>query len=331
MLKNNPYRVLGVGAACIDLLLPVSEEFLSQQVPGAKGGSQPIDSEQFNLIVSKSGVTPTLATGGSCANTIKGLASLGEKCAFLSHVGSDPLGKHFAHYMEKLGVVNLFYRSKEPTARVLCLITPDGQRTMRYCMGSSEEIPLHFLNLDYFKGVTLVHIDAYSFRNGNLVKQVMQLAKKAGAKISIDLSSFEIVQDYHHTLMELLPQFVDIVFANRDETKALLGLDPFEGCLKLHTMCPIAIVLLGPAGCFVSYQGRLLHSPAYPAQLVDSTGAGDLFACGFLYDYLHGYSIAQCARLGNRLGGAIIEYRGAELPLEKWKEVQAFWLEDSPL
>jgi sugar/nucleoside kinase (ribokinase family) len=327
MIEHHPYRILGVGAACMDLLIPVSEDFLAH-VPGEKGGAQPIGIEKLNQIISQSEVMPKLATGGSCANTIKGLASLDEKCAFLSNIGSDALGEHFTQYMKKLGIVALFSKSSHPTPRVLCLITPDGQRTMRFCAGCSVEMSDHFLHPDYFKKVKLVHLDAYTLRNGNLTRRVMQLAKEAHAKVSIDLSSFEIIRDYHATLLEILPLYVDIVFANEDETRALTGLGALEGCLKLQEICPVAVTLMGKEGCLVGHKGEVFHSPGFPAQLVDSTGAGDLFASGFLYGYLQGYSLPKCARLGNRFGSAIVEVQGAELPAEKWKGIQASLLED---
>lgn len=329
MTEHPPYRVLGVGAACMDLLMPVSEDFLSR-VPGEKGGAQPIGIEKLNQIISASQTVPHIATGGSCANTLKGLANLREKCAFLSQVGTDALGEHFTAYMRNLGIVGLFSKSALPTPRVLCLITPDGQRTMRFYMGCSEEMSDYFLHPTYFKGVRLVHLDAYTLHNGNLAQRVMQLAKESNAQVSIDLSSFEIVRSYHEKLAELLPNYVDIVFANEDETRALTGLAASEGCLKMQEICPIAVVLRGKNGCLVGHQGELLHSPAFPpTQVVDSTGAGDLFASGFLYGYLQGYSLARCAQLGNRLGSAIVEVQGAELPPEKWKAIRATLLEEN--
>ncbi len=322
MSEHRSYRVLGVGAACIDLLLPVSEEFLAR-IPGEKGGAQSLDLEEINKIIFESQTVPHIATGGSCANAIKGLANFGEKCALLSHIGSDALGEHFTQYMKKLGIITLFSKSRQPTARVLCLLTPDGQRTMRFYTGCTQEMADRFLDPDYFQGVKLVHLDAYTLRNGNLTQRVMQLARQASAKVSIDLSSFEIIRDYHATLMELLPRYVDIVFANADEAKALTGLSPLEGCIKLQEMCSIAVVLMGKEGCLVGHQGTTFQSPAFPAQLVDTTGAGDLFASGFLFGYLNDYPLTKCAQLGNRLGGAVVEVQGAELPPEKWEIIRA--------
>lgn len=327
MIEHHSYRILGIGHACMDLLIPVSEEFLNH-IPGEKGGAQPIGVDQLNHILSLSHKQPQIATGGSCANTIKGLANLGEKCAFLSHVGNDALGEHFMQYMKKLGIVGLFSKSIHPTAQVLCLITPDGQRTMRFCAGCSEEMSENFLNFDYFKNIHHMHIDAYTMRNGNLVESVMQMAKEAQATVSMDLSSFEIIRQFRDSLKKLVMKYVHILFANEDETKELTGLDAFQGCLKLQEICPIAVVLIGKDGCLVGHQGQIFHSPGFPTHVVDSTGAGDLFASGFLYGYLQGYPLTRCAKMGNRLGSAIVEVHGAELPLERWKALQPVLFED---
>lgn len=321
MAENQSYRILGIGDACIDLLIPVSDEFLSQ-VPGEKGGSQSIEIEQMNRILAASPAPPVIATGGSCANTIKGLAGLHEKCAFLSYTGYDPLGEHFSLNLKKWGILGLFTKSQLPTSVVLCLITPDGQRTMRFVAGCSQEMSEYFLLPDYFNGIMLVHLDAYTLRRGSLTERSVQLAKSAQAIVSIDLSSFEIIREFKERMLKLLPEFT-IVFANELETRELTGLGPLEGCLKLQEMCPIAVVLRGKKGCLIGHQGKIIESPAFPVRLVDSTGAGDLFASGFLYGYLQGHSLEICARLGNLLGSAIVEVTGAELPPEKWETVHA--------
>lgn len=322
MLEQHHFSVMGVGAACIDLLIPVDDDFLKKYVSGEKGGSNLIDYETLNYIVDASPMAPKLATGGSCANAIKSLALLGDPCAFLGHRGSDPLGNFFSDYMNKIGVIGFYTMAAQPTSRVLCLITPDGQRTMRFFPGSSKEMESRFLHPDYFKNVKIVHLESYAFRNGNLIEKVMQLAKNAGAKVSIDLASFEIVRQYKEKMLELLPKYVDIVFANDDETHELTGLPPQEGCLKLQEMCPIAVVLMGKEGCLVGSQGRLIQSPAFPAKVVDTTGAGDFFASGFIHAYLKGKSLEECASLGNRLGSAVVEVTGTELSPEKWQQIK---------
>lgn len=325
MLEHHPYRVLGVGAAVIDQLVQVSEEFLDD-VPGEKGGSDRLTIDELNRIKGKLNAAPiTLATGGSSANTIKGLANLGEKCALISHVGNDPLGDHIIEYMNRIGVTGLFTKSALPTTQVLCLITPDGQRTMRFHAGCSEEMTEKFLHPDYFENVNLVHFAAYSLHKANLVEFAMQLAQDVQATVSLDLSSFEIIRKFHGKIVDLLNRYVDVVFANQDEVFALLGLSPEEGCLKLQEICSIAVVMVGDQGCLIGSNGTVIHCPAYPTQVVDSTGGGDFFASGFLYGYLRGYPLDKCAAMGNRLASEIVSIQGAELPPEKWVEMREWF------
>lgn len=324
MLESNSYRVIGIGNACVDLLSSIQEEFLAN-VSGERGGAQAIHSEELTRLLSIMPEEPHLATGGSSANAIKGLASLGEKCAYYTHVGNDQLGDYFIQVMKKLGIECFFSKSLYlPTTQVLCLITPDGQRTMRFCAGCSEEMSEKFLQKEFFKDAKLMHIDAYSMRNGNLVENALRMAEEAQVRVSIDLSSFEIVRQFHKPLMKLLRQYVDIVFANEDEVRALTGFRGVEGCLKLQEYCPIGVVLIGKEGCLVGHEGEVFHSPGFPANLLDSTGAGDLFASGFLYGYLRGFSLRKSAKIGNRLGSAIVEEEGAELPSEKWEIIRIF-------
>jgi sugar/nucleoside kinase (ribokinase family) len=323
MLEQNNFSIIGVGAACIDLLINVDDDFLIQHVPGERGGSNLIDYESLSLIVDTSPVAPKIATGGSCANAIKSLAMMGNKCAFLGHRGADPMGDFFADHMNTIGVTGFYTIGKLPTSRVLCLITSDGQRTMRFFPGSSKEMDSQYLHPDYFKNVKIVHLESYAFRNGDLIEKVMILAKNAGAKVSIDLASFEIVRQYREKMLELLPKYVDIVFANEDETRELTGLSPEAGCIKLQEMCQIAVVLMGKNGCMVGSKGEIIKSPAFPATVVDTTGAGDFFASGFLHAYLEGQSLETCARSGNLLGSAIVEVTGTELPTEKWAQIKS--------
>jgi sugar/nucleoside kinase (ribokinase family) len=316
-------KILGVGTACIDLLIEVDEAFL-RHVPGAKGGAEPIELEALLQVIEKSGKVPILATGGSSANVIKGLASLGEKCALLSHLGKDPLGDFFLNSMEKLGIEGLYTFSSGPTARVLCLITPDGERTMRFCM-QPHSISDQFLHSHILQNVRLVHHEAYSLNLETAVRDIlpdlMGMAKKMKIINSLDLPSFEVVEEHHSPLAEILKQ-TDIVFANEEEAKAMMQCDPEEGCFKLQKSVPIAIVLMGKEGCLVGHQGKVLHVPTYPATVIDTTGAGDLFASGFLFGYLHDFSMEESAKLGHRLASAVVEVAGTNLPPEKWKEIK---------
>lgn len=322
------YQVLGIGAPAMDILMRVEDEFL-QGIAGDKGGSSEIDWKTFSEIMKYSKSNDVIiATGGSAANTIKGLASLKLKSAFFGKIGNDEMGLKFASKIKSLGVIPLLIETNVPTTQIAALITPDGQRTLRYFLGASKELTEYDLTSEMFKGVKLVHIEIYAIYQGNLVEKAMKLAKQAGAAVSIDLGSFEMVKQFKSRLLDLIPNYVDIVFANEDEIKALTGLDPENGCEFLKTICPIAVVKLGKHGCWVMSASQKFQSPGFPVSVVrDTTGAGDHFASGFLYGFLEGCSLEMCARYANLLGSAAVEVYGAEIPESKWIEIRKHFAE----
>lgn len=324
MLFNHQdtYDILGLGSPCIDLIIPVEEEFLAK-IPGTKGGALMVDFESMNEIIQAAKIKPRIATGGSCANALKGLTNLGWRCAQLGRIGQDAMGDHYIDYIQKIGMISLLVPTRTPTSRVLCLITPDGQRTMRFFEGASREMSHEFLLPHLYNGVKLVHIEGYALRNGNLVETMMKRSKEAGAQVSFDLSCFELVQEYRETILDLLEKYVDIVFANDDETFALTGLEPMEGALFLKGFCTVSVVLEGANGCWIGSSEGVFHSSAFKAQIIDTTGAGDLFASGFLYGYLKNLPLETCAYFGNLAGHAIVEVSGAELPEERWTELRS--------
>jgi sugar/nucleoside kinase (ribokinase family) len=314
-------EILGVGSPFMDQVIEVSEEFLST-VPGSKGGMEIVDYPVLCDIIQRSGKTPTTIAGGSAANTIKGLSNLGHKCALVGSIGTDPLGTLFLERLKSLGIVSYLHASPLPTSQLVSLVTPDGQRTFRDFLGASTLTNAETLHPEYFTHVKLVHIEGYSLLNKGLTKKAMELAKEAGTMVSFDLASFEIVQGFKDSILQLLKEYVDIVFANADEIRMLTQLSPDKGCEFLKDLCKIAVVLLGKEGCIVGKGREIRHCPAYPVTPVDTTGAGDLFASGFLHGYLQGASIQECAHYGAITGQAVVQVLGAEIPQAKWRKIQ---------
>lgn len=317
------YKILGIGAPAMDMLISVDEEFL-KTIPGEKGGSLEVNWEDFSKIM-QYGQSQNIfvASGGSASNTIKGLASLGQKSAFFGKTGRDEMSYEYLSRITSFGVIPLLIETETPITQVAGLITPDGQRTFRYFLGASKELKGEDLTESLFQDVTLVHIEVYALYNGDLVEKAMQLAKEAGALVSIDLGSFEVVKQFKERLLHLISSYVDIVFSNEDEIKALTGLDSEAGGEFLKDLCPIAVVKLGKDGCFVMSGSYKIHSPGIPAKVVkDTTGAGDHFASGFLHGFLEGCSLDVCGYYGNLTGSAAVEVYGAEIPESKWEELR---------
>jgi len=218
------------------------------------------------------------------------------------------MGIHYRNRLEQRGICPLLTESEsDATAQVLSLVTPDGQRTMRCFLGASTGFNSSHLKEEHFSGIKLLHCEGYALYNGDgeLVRESMVMAKKSGAKVSLDLASFEVVRRYRMILLELLEKYVDIVFCNEDEAKVINPDGTVEETAQyLASMCQVAVVTLGSKGCFVASGAQTIYYPTKPIQCIDTTGAGDIFASGFLHTYLQGHSLRECCRVAHLLGSS---------------------------
>ncbi len=316
-------EVLGIGAPIIDLILHVDDDFLEEHIPGAKGGGCRPGWDRFCKILQEApGDGPLLATGGSCSNTIKGLASLGVSTSLLGKRGNDAMGEFFVNKITPLGIEPHLLLSETPNAQVMCLVTPDKNRTFVVFPGAGDEISREDLSDHFFDGIRHLHVDGYMLHNGPLIEEAMKRAKERGATVSFDLATFHIVRQFHERILSLLKNYVDIVFANQDEAKALVGAIDEKACQLMLAYCPTVVILAGAEGCIVGTEEEILKEPTIQVTVVDTTGAGDLFASGFLFGYLNGEPLRQCARLGNLLGTTVVTVNGAEIPPHKWEMIR---------
>lgn len=312
--------VLGIGSAFVDTILRVDEHFL-EGVPGAKGGMEPIEYETLVEILGRCPKGGVEIAGGSCTNVIRGLAHLGQECGIIGRVGNDLPGQMVAQQLREIGVTPYYHQSDLPTGRVLSLVTPDGKRTCRTYLGASSTMTPELLDSALFEGVKLVHIEGYSLLYSGLTEKAMELAKKAGAKVSFDMASFEIAQQFHDQILDLLNGPIDIAFINEDEALALTEFNPEATCDVVRGMCEIAVVLMGKDGCWVGNGTQSRYCSAFPVTPLDTTGAGDCFAAGFLHGFLSGFSLEKCAKLGALAGRAVVQILGAELSGETWRSL----------
>jgi len=325
MDASSKYEVLGLGAPIMDLVVQVEDSFL-ETVPGEKGGSMVVSHEVLEDILSRASKPSVDVPGGSAANTIIGMASLGSKCGLAGMVGCDDQGKSYISRLLEKEITPLFTESPESsTAEVICLITPDGQRTMRCYLGASNEYAPEHLKEDYFMGVKLVHCEGYAIynQNGKVVRKAMELAKQVGCMVSLDLASFEIVRSYKPFILELLEnRFIDVIFCNEDEaTQFAPSID--ETLEILGKCCRTSIITMGAKGCWVLHEGEKKFFKTIAKQCIDTTGAGDLFAAGFLHMFLKGSSIEDCCKVAHTLGGAVLSVVGAQLPNQMWQKLHA--------
>lgn len=309
--------VLTVGGTIADHVLFTSEEYL-KTVPGKKGGSELVDYPLFCQIVENCDKPAQVTFGGSGVNVIKGLARLGHSTALISKLGNDEKGVNYSEHLRELGVIERLTWVNLPTGRSACLVTPDGERTMRTFLGASMDLSDLALNPQDFKNVKLFHIEGYQLVDENFTRKVVEFAKNEGAIISLDCACFEIVKAHKNFLLELLKESVDIVFANEEEAKGLTDLPAQEACSLLASLCGTAVVTMGEKGCFVQKGEQKHFQKALKAQVIDTTGAGDLFAAGFLHGYLNEMPLDACALYGTLVASQIVEVIGAELPEARW-------------
>lgn len=311
------YEVLGIGAPFLDHIVQVDHEFL-EKYSFIKGGMEVFDYETFVKVLNHSGPTVKLVAGGSSSNMIKGLANLGHSTALTGKIGKDKGGEKFIESIRKLGIIPLYTTTNTPTGQVICLVTPDGERTLRDYLGSGQEMRGEDLNPQHFTGVKLVHIEGYTLLNKDLTLQAMKLAKEANAMVSFDLANFELVEEHRAKIMEVISKHIDILFANKAEAEVLTGLGPEESAKILKDLFEVVVITMGPQGCWVGHKDQVQHYPAYPTKAVDTTGAGDLFSAGFLHGYLTGQPWEKCAHFGALLGAEVVKVFGAEIPKESW-------------
>lgn len=313
-------NILGIGSPIVDYILQVDHNFL-REIPGEKGGMQPISHSDLQKILQLSHQKPFIVAGGSCSNTIKALARFGHQCALAGKIGQDPLAEFYLQSLRQLRIKPHFKLSHLPTAQVICLIDDEGKRTCRSYLGATVEMSSHDLREAEFENVQHVHLEGYGLLNGDLTLKAMQMAKKANCTVSFDLGSFEIADAFRDKLLEWIPKYVDILFSNEDECHAFTKNPHDASFLQLASLCETVVVMLGKEGCWVKNAEQELHQKAFAVPVKDTTGAGDLFASGFLHGYLSNQLLPACAWLGTLTASHVIQHFGAEVPENAWLKI----------
>ncbi|WKA10161.1 hypothetical protein VitviT2T_027748 [Vitis vinifera] len=332
---NSPL-ILGLQpSALIDHVAKIDSSLLAQ-IPGERGGSIAVAIEDLEHILNEvkthilsSPPDPSpmrTMAGGSVANTIRGLsAGFGVNCGILGACGDDEQGGLFVSNMGSSGVnLSALRIKKGPTAQCVCLVDALGNRTMRPCLSSAVKIQAEELTKEDFKGVKWL-VMRYGIYNLEVIHAAIRMAKQEGVFVSLDLASFEMVRNFRGPLLELLQSGdIDLCFANEDEARELLRDDenasPEAALEFLAKHCQWAVVTLGSNGCLAKCGREMVRVAAIgEAKATDATGAGDLFAGGFLYGLVKGLSLEECCRVGTCSGGSVIRSLGGEVTPENWQ------------
>ncbi|TET33935.1 MAG: adenosine kinase [Planctomycetota bacterium] len=308
--------LLGIGNPICDLTAMVDDD-KTKALGLNKGDQAHADMQQFTAMLKEVQIMGRTA-GGSIANTVVALAHLGTPTRFAGGLGEDDLGEFFAEELREAGVDDACVRVKDSiTGSCLCLITSDGERTMATCLGAAAGLEPSHLEGALFDNVGWVYVSGYLAGHGDLMMDICRQAREVGAKIVFDAGAPGMINNFRQVFDDVLPQ-VDILFVNEDEAKALTGREPEEAIRELAGGREVTVVKLGGEGSLVMADGKLSRISTTRIEAVDTTGAGDTYAAGFLYKYIHGADAVTAAHFASHLAAKVVAQIGARFTKEEW-------------
>ena len=282
-----------------------------------------IDRQQMIAIRTAQERLPRKRTpGGSVCNTMRAMAHLGARTGFIGKIGDDEVGRFYEEALLEAGVTPHFMRTEGPSGSCTVLVSPDGERTMGTFLGPGPSIAPEEISEELLSLYQYIYIEGYLIVNEPLVRATMEKAKRLGLKVALDLSNFNIVNAYKELLEDLIPAYVDILFSNESEAEAYTGQKADEAVRTLSGLVEVSLVTLGKQGALIGSRGQVFSVPAEGGKPVDTTGAGDHFAAGFLYGQSVGASLERSARIGSLLAGYVIDVVGPEIPGDKWEQIK---------
>ncbi|MDY6326624.1 MAG: adenosine kinase [Bacteroidales bacterium] len=315
-------RILGIGNALVDILVHVDGDDIINRFGLAKGGMEMVGIEKKNEILEAiADLDRTVATGGSTSNTMHGLARLGNAAGYMGSIGRDPLGATFRDECMRFGVEPHLLESDTETGVAITFITPDAERTFATFLGAAATMQPSQIDKSVFDSYDIVHVEGYLIFNHELILEICRAAKDKGLMVSMDMASYNLVEQHREFVETLLRDYVDIIFANEDEARTFTGKEPEEALDVLSKHCPISVVKVGKDGSMVMADGCLTRVEPVKAEPVDTTGAGDIYASGFLYGLSKGYDFARSGKIASMLAAKLIECVGAKLPDNVWESL----------
>ncbi|MDF2384555.1 adenosine kinase [Nostoc ellipsosporum NOK] len=322
-MTSPTYDVVAIGNAIVDILAQAEDSFI-EEIGVAKGSMQLIFSpEDADALYARMGPGREIS-GGSAANTVAGIAALGGRTAFIGQVADDQLGQVFAHDIRAAGVdFDTAVRPGQPsTARCLIFVTPDGQRTMNTFLGASQFLPAAALDEELIANGAILYLEGYLWDPEEpraAMRKAIEIARAAGRKVAFTLSDVFCISRHGDDFRKLIEDgMIDILFANENELLALCEREEFEAAVQhLHGKVPVLVVTRSEKGAIALVGGERVEVPAEPiARLVDTTGAGDMFAAGFLHGQAQGRSVRDSLRLGALCAAEIIQHYGARAEVD---------------
>jgi len=323
-MENSKVEICFIGNAIVDILAKVSNETLNKlKIP--KGSMQLIDEGASDKILELI-QNPSIISGGSAANTAVGFKSFGGKCSFIGQIGNDKFGNLFSKDLNNAGI---FFESKnfqiiEKTSKSIILVTPDAERSMNTFLGASIKFNINSFDEHFIINSSMIYIEGYLFDQPEAKEAIYHccgLAKSQNKKVVLSLSDLFCVDRHRVDFLNLIENYVDIIFANEHEIKNLYNSDLAQSINTIKNNVDFGAITLGSKGSIV-FENKIEHiiDPIFIEELVDTTGAGDLFAAGFLFGFINKHSIVNCGNLGNKAASEIIKHIGAR-PKISLKEI----------
>ncbi len=322
--------ILAIGNAITDIPVLLPDDSLLKELEFTVGSMNHVDARRAAVVWEKiQGCKVQYIQGGSAANTVVAAAQLGMKCGFIGKTGDDSVGEVFRRGLEDEGVECTLFTGSQPSGRAVAFITPpNGERTFATYLGAAlEQIPQE-LDRQMFNGYDYLHVEGYLLQCPGVVERAMEIAVELGLKISFDMGSCGIVKRFRDSVHRMVSQYADIVFANELEAlefASSAGVDcrseswAFDALEYIHGLMgkggePVAVVKLGAEGSLVTDGSKVCKVDALPVEVVDTTGAGDAYAAGFLYAHSRGADLCSCGKGGALLASKVISLLGPKIP-----------------
>lgn len=325
MTKTND--VIGLGNTLMDFLIEIEDHKLLE-LDLKKGEMHLVEEEKAKTILKKieqEQLKIETVPGGSAANTLKGIAFLGGKAILCGKVGADKHGLNYIEEMQNLGVTTrIGQHSAILTGHALTFITPDTQRTFSVHLGAALHLTKEDVLEEDIQNSKILHLEGYQLEGATkeTILEAMELARKHGTLISLDLADPGVIRRNLQFLQLLVQDYVNILFVNEAEAKEFTGLEEEEALLELGQYVDTAVVKIGKRGSLILHEKKVHHIAPVPAKAIDTTGAGDTFAAGFLYGLCQDWSLEKAGRLGSALAAKIVEQKGVcfkEIDVEEVK------------
>jgi sugar/nucleoside kinase (ribokinase family) len=317
-------KILGIGNALVDVIIFLNNDDVLNSFSLPRGSMQLVDAVTARKVEEATqACRKHMASGGSAANTIHGLAGLHVPAGFIGTVGSDPMGDFFHEDLNRSGISPILTRSTSDTGSSRALVSPDGERTMATFLGAAIELSAERLDPQEFSNYDHLHLEGYLVLNHQLVEKALEYAHRFNMTVSLDLASYNVVEANLDFLKRIVRDHVDVVFANEEEARAFTGhIDPRQALDSIARLCETAVVKIGDKGSLISLRGQKCEVGVIPVRCLDTTGAGDLYAAGFLYGLVNGLSPESCGSAGSLLAGKVIEEAGAKISAASWDYIR---------